>query len=264
MNIKRFVVVALSLVFALSFTCSAVDWDAYYYQNEDGSYGHDYESYKHDLAAEMVAERGLNLDVSQYWTPKQDSLVLEYYFDFEAFQNDYDAMIAALPPKDVPSLDEGATAADPLGGSAVEAPEEAPLVEEPVIEEPVIEEPVIEEPVIELSEVELDVLEADAVVDNAYLVHDLRDGLGGDSANYAAEDGGAVGLKAVIRSIFGEYRPVTTTAVYSETVDGDVVTSLVDVVASGTAGVDWEYVSGVFLFGLILFCLFKLLGGIVS
>lgn len=259
MNIKRFVVVALSLVFALSFTCSAVEWDAYYYQNEDGSYGHDYEAYKHDLAVEMVEERGLNLDCSQYWTPKQDSPVLEYIFDFEAFQKDYDSMIVALPPKDVPSLDEGATAADPLGGSAVEAPEETPVVEESVIEEPVIEEPVIE-----LSEVELDVLEADAVVDNAYLVHDLRDGLGGDSANYAAEDGGAVGLKAVIRSIFGEYRPVTTTAVYSETVDGDVVTSLVDVVASGTAGVDWEYVSGVFLFGLMLFCLFKLLGGIVS
>lgn len=73
MNIKRFVVVAICLVFALSFSCSAVEYDAYYYQNEDGSYGHDYEAYKHDLALEMVEERGLNLDVSQYWMPKQDS-----------------------------------------------------------------------------------------------------------------------------------------------------------------------------------------------
>lgn len=254
MNIKRFVVVALSLVFALSFTCSAVEWDAYYYQNEDGSYGHDYESYKHDLAQEMVEERGLNIDVSQYWTPKPDSPVLEYFFDFEAFQADYDAMIAALPPKDVPSLDEGATAADPLDGSAAVAPEEV-LVEETPVEDVPVDESVVELP--EVLEDELAILE-DLSSGNSYAVNDFRADMG-DSVSVDAE-----GMKSVIRSIFGEYQPVTTTAVYTENIDGDIVTSLVDVVADGTAGVDWEYVSGVFLFGLMLFCLFKLLGGIVS
>ena len=90
------------------------------------------------------------------------------------------------------------------------------------------------------------------------MLNDLRSGVGDGSLLDAQ------GLKAVIRSIFGEYQPVTTTAVYTETVDGEVITSLVDVVAAGSAGVDWEYVSGVVLFSIMLFCMFKLLGGIMS
>ena len=48
------------------------------------------------------------------------------------------------------------------------------------------------------------------------------------------------------------------------TVDGETVTTIIDVVAPGAAGVDYVWLSGVLLFALMLFCLFKLLGGIIS
>ena len=71
-------------------------------------------------------------------------------------------------------------------------------------------------------------------------------------------------LKNLVVSIFGEYTPVNTTALLTETVDNVTTTTLIDVVAAGAAGVDWEWCAGVFLFGIMLFCLFKLLGGILS
>lgn len=77
-------------------------------------------------------------------------------------------------------------------------------------------------------------------------------------------DGLADGLKAVIRSVFGTYQPNMTTAAITETVDGETVTTLVDVVADGAAGVDYEYLSGVLLFATLLFCMLKLLGGVLS
>lgn len=73
-----------------------------------------------------------------------------------------------------------------------------------------------------------------------------------------------VGLKALIISIFGEYTPVTTTSVVSETVGEEVNQYLIEAVASGSAGVDYEWIAGVVLFGILLFCLMKLLGGIVK
>ena len=39
---------------------------------------------------------------------------------------------------------------------------------------------------------------------------------------------------------------------------------LVETVASGAAGVDYEWLAGVFLFGILLFCLMKLLGGVLK
>ena len=65
-------------------------------------------------------------------------------------------------------------------------------------------------------------------------------------------------------SIFGEYEPVLTTAAVTETVDNVTTTTLIDVVADGAAGVDFEWLSGVFLFGILLYCLMKLLGGILK
>ena len=72
------------------------------------------------------------------------------------------------------------------------------------------------------------------------------------------------GLKSVVTSIFGEYTPVTTTSVISETVGSDTHQYLVETVAPGAAGVDYEWIAGVVLFGILLFCLMKLLGGIVK
>ena len=72
------------------------------------------------------------------------------------------------------------------------------------------------------------------------------------------------GLKALVVSIFGEYEPVMTTAAVTETVGEETTTTLVDTVASGAAGVDYEWLAGVFLFGILLFCLMRLLGGILK
>ena len=66
---------------------------------------------------------------------------------------------------------------------------------------------------------------------------------------------------AALESIFGEYQPKT----YSVTTylpDGSSVTS-VDVVP-GAAGLDYAWISGVGLFALFLFCLLKLIGGVVK
>lgn len=72
------------------------------------------------------------------------------------------------------------------------------------------------------------------------------------------------GLKALITSIFGEYTPITTTSVISETVGSETHQYLVEAVAPGAAGVDYEWLAGVFLFGIFLFCLMKLLGGVLK
>ena len=72
------------------------------------------------------------------------------------------------------------------------------------------------------------------------------------------------GLKSLVTSIFGEYTPVTTTSIVTETVGNDTCQYLVETVASGAAGVDYEWLAGVFLFGILLFCLMKLLGGVLK
>ena len=72
------------------------------------------------------------------------------------------------------------------------------------------------------------------------------------------------GLKALVNSVFGEYTPVTTNTVVTQTIGNDTYEYLVETVAPGAAGVDYEWVAGVFLFGIMLFCLMKLLGGILK
>ena len=72
------------------------------------------------------------------------------------------------------------------------------------------------------------------------------------------------GLKSMVTSIFGEYTPVMTTSVISETVGNDTHQYLVETVAPGAAGVDYEWVAGVLLFAIMLYCFMKLLGGILK
>lgn len=74
----------------------------------------------------------------------------------------------------------------------------------------------------------------------------------------------STGLKSLVTAIFGEYTPVTTTSVLSETVGTDTLQYLVETVASGTAGVDYEWIAGVVLFAIMLYCLMKLLGGVLK
>lgn len=71
------------------------------------------------------------------------------------------------------------------------------------------------------------------------------------------------GLKALVTSIFGEYTPVTTNTVVSQTIGDDTYQYLVETVAPGSAGVDYEWLAGVVLFAILLYCLMKLLGGVL-
>lgn len=72
------------------------------------------------------------------------------------------------------------------------------------------------------------------------------------------------GLKALVASIFGEYTPITTTSVITQTVGNDTYQYLVETVAPGSAGVDYEWLAGVLLFAILLYCLMRLLGGILK
>lgn len=72
------------------------------------------------------------------------------------------------------------------------------------------------------------------------------------------------GLKSLVTSIFGEYTPVTTTSVITETVGNETHQYLLETVAPGAAGVDYEWLAGVVLFGILLFCFMKLLGGVLK
>lgn len=67
-------------------------------------------------------------------------------------------------------------------------------------------------------------------------------------------------MKELIEVLFGEYVPVSYETVV-ETADG--FTS-VDVIPSGLSGVDWQYVLGIGLFALTLYCAFRILGGILK
>ncbi|MDO4957599.1 MAG: hypothetical protein Q4E60_11360 [Bacteroidales bacterium] len=64
----------------------------------------------------------------------------------------------------------------------------------------------------------------------------------------------------LMQSIFGTYTPNTYTEVSTNLTTGEL--EYAEVIASGAAGVDWEYIGGVFLFGLAMFCVFRLIGTI--
>lgn len=61
-------------------------------------------------------------------------------------------------------------------------------------------------------------------------------------------------MLVLLESIFGTYSPVLTD-VYNDA--GEVIG---EVVASGMAGVDWPYLSGVLIFCITLYSLFRIVG----
>ena len=67
-------------------------------------------------------------------------------------------------------------------------------------------------------------------------------------------------MKDLVLSIFGSYEPVMTLAPVTTEVEGVVSTELVEVVASGAAGLDWPWIMGVLLFAIVLYSLFRILG----
>lgn len=59
-------------------------------------------------------------------------------------------------------------------------------------------------------------------------------------------------MKDLLISLFGDYEPVLTVA--------DIAGEQVEVVASGFAGVDWPWIMGVFLFAIVLYSFFRIVG----
>lgn len=68
-------------------------------------------------------------------------------------------------------------------------------------------------------------------------------------------------MAQVVRDLFGTYTP--RVQVVSTYVDGEVV-STEEQYVPGVAGMDWEWIGGFIVFLLMLYCLFRLLGGSVK
>lgn len=63
-------------------------------------------------------------------------------------------------------------------------------------------------------------------------------------------------MRDLIANIFGTYTPPTN--VTYVVVDG--VTQTVNVIPAGVAGVDWQWLAGVGLFAIVLYCLLRMVG----
>lgn len=69
------------------------------------------------------------------------------------------------------------------------------------------------------------------------------------------------GLAGVVSSIFGDYSPLCYTV--DTVIDGEIVDTDIQVVP-GLAGLDWEWIGGIVLFSVMLYCFMKLIGGLLS
>ena len=67
-------------------------------------------------------------------------------------------------------------------------------------------------------------------------------------------------MKELIVHVFGTYSPVMSQEIISYTVEDVTYSNVVNVVAPGAAGVDWTWVAGVFLFAIVLWSFFRLVG----
>ena len=66
-------------------------------------------------------------------------------------------------------------------------------------------------------------------------------------------------MKDLIIRLFGEYVPVTYEVTVPLSSDGSVIETY-SAVASGLAGVDWEWLAGVLLFAIVLYCFLRIVG----
>ena len=71
-------------------------------------------------------------------------------------------------------------------------------------------------------------------------------------------------LGLAFQAVFGTYTPVMTTNVTTTSSSAEVNQVLTSGVAGGAAGVDYEYIAGIFLFAVLLYCILRLLGGILK
>lgn len=274
---KILCVVACVLALCGSSVARAVEWLDYEYTNEDGVKVVDVDAYNAAVAAERVAADGYANEylIAHWWYTGEDG---KQHFDNAGFEADYALFLAEKQKEVVPEppqenvesagttdgeqspADSGSDGRIPVGSYV----DEAGNVFSPNGE---LLSPGTT-PALNLrpdDSVPGDVLDtenppADAPAENStpvYHVTDLRNTDNPSSTPLA-------GLKALIVSIFGEYTPVMTTTAITETVGNETTTSLVDTVAPGAAGVDYAWLAGVLLFAVLLFCLLKLLGGVLK
>lgn len=246
---KRVLQILLVAVSALALTLPAlaVDSDDYWRQDDNGTWYYDYDAYNAAVAAEEAAKETEDVPqaepvesvgtsdagyVSGGLEESDDKYPVGSYVDpaGNVFSPDGELLSLGTTPAVEPDSDTSVPG-EMLSGSDV-------------------------------------VTDIEVLTTIAGLVSDIAD----DSPTYHVVDLRPAdttvivpdGLKALVVSIFGEYHPVTTTALVSETVGDDVYQYYVETVAPGSAGVDYEWLAGVFLFGILLFCLMKLLGGVLK
>lgn len=71
-------------------------------------------------------------------------------------------------------------------------------------------------------------------------------------------------MKDLILSIFGAYEPTMTQSAVTSVVEGVSSTDMFETVASGVAGLDWPWIMGVFLFAIVLWSFFRLVGLLIA
>ena len=243
MNRILIVVVCIALAFAFAVPVFAeVDPDAFWIAGENGPSGYDYDGYHYALAQDMVASSGVSLNPDDYYT--YDGV--KYHFDWDGFQADYNSLVPAesIVEDSISNIENTNT---------IKNNEEIIDNGNAEIDETKSSIPVLSD-TLETSEL---ANEPTAPEITPYSVTDLRVSDSGVAPQ-------STGIKALIASIFGEYTPVKSAAVVSETVNGEVNTTIIDIVAPGMAGVDFQWLAGVLLFAILLFCLMKLLGGVLS
>lgn len=260
-------IASVLLICLLSAPAFAVDFLDFQYRNEDGVLVVDVDAYQAAVAEEKVIAAGLDIDVDSFWYLDEND---ELRFDNDSFELAYAAALAELQEQqeqEIVSEDPGEDLSD---SAAVEDPIDYPTGS------------YIDESGNVYSE-DGDLLSSGSVSDTGSYSEELES-VSDDEADsgavenyspavYAVSDMRSVstfsleivtGLKSLIISIFGEYTPVMTTMAVTETVDNVITTTLIDAVAEGAAGVDYEWLAGVFLFGILLYCMMKLLGGVLK
>lgn len=154
---------------------------------------------------------------------------------------------------------------------------EDPVTEDPVPEDPAIEDPVADDPVIEnpavapedvpevepedyewftgsyASSYEEEYLQEPEVISlMSYAVADLN-----DPETAVVSDPEDMTMRDVVVMVLGEYSPRTQTVTqYISDGSSETYTEIVP----GVAGMDWAWISGAGLFGLVLFSFFKFVG----
>ena len=134
---------------------------------------------------------------------------------------------------------------------------EDPVVEDPVIEDPIVEDSVPGDPVSdpddELWDESWFMDEPAAMSYSVMSVADLD-----DPASVSSGPGDNQSMKEVVVQVFGEYSPRTQT-VTQYLSDGSLLGTTTEIVP-GVAGMDWQWISGVALFTLVLSSFLKLVG----